>query len=60
MTMVLAMVLIICGLMGALMWYISTQIRSVEEKVETQYIEAKLSIMQANLCLVESLLKDIK
>ena len=48
-------VIILC-IVGALIGYLLTEIRSVNNKAEMQYIQAKLSNMQTNLCLVKYLL----
>lgn len=53
------MVLILCELMGTLL-YLLTETRQVNNKAEYQYIEAKLSHIETNLCLVKYLLKGTR
>ena len=50
---------IICGVVGALIGYLLTKTRAIEEKAHYQYIQAKLSNIESNLSLVQYLLKNI-
>ena len=54
------MVLILCGLMGALMVYLLTETIQVNDKAEYQYIQARLSHIETKLSLVEYLLKGTR
>lgn len=53
------MIIILCGLIGGAIYYLLEEIRRVNDKAEYQYIQAKLSNIQSNLCLVDYLLKSI-
>ena len=53
----MTMVLIVCELMGALLYLLTIQ---VNDKAEYQYIQCKLSNVEANLCLVKYLLKGTR
>ena len=52
-------IVIICGLVGALIGYLLTETREVNEEAHYQYIQAKLSNIESNLSLVQYLLKNI-
>ena len=51
---------ILCGAMGGLMVYLLTETRQVNDKGEYQYIQARLSHIETNLCLVKYLLKGTR
>ena len=50
-------ILIICGALVGAIYYLLTEMRSVNEEAEYQYIQAKLSHIETKLCLVKYLLK---
>ena len=55
----MTMVLILCELMSTIV-YLLTETIQVNDKAEYQYIQAKLSNIETNLCLVKYLLKGIE
>ena len=53
------MVTVIMVTIGILIGYLLTEIKQANNKAEYQYIQCKLSNVEANLCLVKYLLKGI-
>ena len=53
-------ILIICGALVGAIYYLLTEMRSVNEEAEYQYMQCKLSHIETNLCLVKYLLKGTR
>ena len=51
--------IMVCGLVGALIGYLLEEIKQVNEEVQWQYVQCKLSNVETNLSLVQYLLKGI-